>query len=56
VNILPLYIFLMTDPDELLPPEAFIIRLDKPYLWQPLVDGHPVSRLSEKAGFMLAET
>lgn len=43
------------DADELLPSEALTIRLDKPYLGQPLVDGHPVSRLSEKAASMLAE-
>lgn len=40
---------------EVAPPQALVIHFDQPYLGQPLVDGQPVSQLSERAALMLAE-
>jgi HD superfamily phosphohydrolase len=42
-------------PDESLPAEALITRVDQPYLNQPLVNGQPVAQISERAAAMLAE-
>lgn len=43
------------EADEVLPPEVLRIHFDKPYLGQPLVNGQPVSQVSERAATMLAE-
>ena len=43
------------DPAETPPPGALVVRFTQPYVGQPLVDGQPVSRVSEQAATMLAE-
>jgi hypothetical protein len=37
------------------PAKALVFRLEKPYVNQPLVDGHPVGEVSAKAAAMLRE-
>ena len=43
------------EPDEPIPAEALMARVDQPYLNQPLVDGQPIDQLSERAASMLAK-
>jgi HD superfamily phosphohydrolase len=42
-------------PEESLLADTLVVRVNQPYLNQPLVDGQPVGQLSERAASMLAE-
>ncbi len=40
-------------PDQVPPADGLVVRFEKPYVNQPLVDGRPVGEVSEKAAAML---